>query len=508
MKKIIKRSILPCLISLLLWVIWPGIAIDRMVAQAKLAGVIPDTIALYQSALPDTLLPTPVLLWLTIFIGFNCLIRLFSAEAKYQKYQADILGLGAIWGLLGLLQWIFGAPFFTGDSLVYMRWIQEPSTLFGAHHPSGTSWILWLGKLLRLPISATFTAIGALELVLLRQLLSGVVRPLVSWLAVAFFLLYPDFLVMRLSIWSEPGIILAMVMMLVLLQSKLLSKYLKFVILCLIFVAMSEMRHAAIFLLPALAIATGLAITSGHKLHVKLLGIALASGSLLAAWMLLNYNRTGRAFDPTTSSFECAQFITAYHGVPFCSTAPDIPLCQKIGTGSELNQALGLRPDFIALDRFIFRPESPLNQLNLTPEGYCNVWSLIQVELIKNYKIELAQLLFYRIVSQFGNFEISERGANLRPEGVTNSLSFLDHLLASSNLYLWPVWLFWLFALVKSWKSPRLYDPVVIFCLVGALGHAAGIALSNPFLGLRYLAIAKYLVSIAAARLILVKKQG
>jgi hypothetical protein len=127
---------------------------------------------------------------------------------------------------------------------------------------------------------------------------------------------------------------------------------------------------------------------------------------------------------------------------------------------------------------------------------------MMRKELLANYKVECARLLISRIAGQFGTWEMSERGGNVLPEGVAGAVSYFDRVTALSGVYVWPLWLLWAAALLKGWRAERLSDPVVVFCLLGGLGHAAGIALNNPFLGLRYLAISKYLVSLAAALLL------
>lgn len=502
MGTLVQRYAIAALIGAILWTLWPSGLPEGFEERASLAGVSREIIGLYGAASPSTALPMPAIWWIILFSVFHHFTRRFSGCIKYREYFGNVIRFGVLWVILGTLQWLFGAPFLTGDSGVYLGAALEPWTQFGAHHPSGTSWILWLGRQLGLPVGSTLAGIGAVEVVLLRQVVIGAFGSIGSWVIAAAFLLYPDFLLIRLSLWSEPGMLLFIAASAVVLGAKRIGNLAKCFSLCCLFLAMSEVRHAAIFLLPGLALATGLSMSGRQKWSRKFVVISAVTGCFLVAWLTLNLARTGKPLAPTSGSFECVHFIAAYHRVPFCSTAPEIPLCQLDADGTWLQQGTGKQPDFISLDRFIFRPESPLNRLGLTPEGSCEMWGMMRSELLANYKAECARLITSRVVGQFGTFEISERGANVLPEGMSSSLSELDQVLAKHKAYVWPLWLLWICALLRGLRTRRLSEPLVLFCLLGGLGHAAGIALNNPFLGLRYLAIAKYLVSVAAVLLL------
>jgi hypothetical protein len=549
--------LLAIFIVVLLWALWPSGQVANMAADAASSGISADTIRAYEAASPVTALPMPAILWAAAYICC-CLLgrvglknrfsdglassseigppryaedylaksdevtsRISSTVADdifetnysrpaggtarqsfYQRVAKQLVGFGMVWASLGALQWVFGSPLLTGDSIVYLRGALSPWSQFGGHHPSGSGWLLWLGKQLGFAVGATLTAVGAIEISIIQQVVRRNLGAGVAWAAAAAFMLYPDFLLIRLSLWSEPGMLLLISILIFVLAAKRSGVVSWCAGLVGLFLVMSEMRHAAIFLLPALVISVSACLRLFKDWKRAGISICTVASCFLGGWMLVNMARTGKPLAPATGSFECVHFIAAYHRVPFCSTAPGIALCQMDLDGAWLKQGLGNNPDFISLDRFIFRPDSPLNRLALNSEGLCELWRSMRSELIANYKVETARLLASRTAGQFGWWQISERGANLRKEGVSGALAFLDAALAACNSAVWVLWSAWAVALLNGIRTRRVLNPVVLFCLLGGLGHAAGIAVNNPFLGLRYLAISKYLVSFAAVLMI------
>jgi hypothetical protein len=495
-------------LALVLVLLWPQGISSGFHGRAVELGIAEPTILGYEALSPSITLPMAALIWLVVLCSASYFTR--RSGPKNRALVTDtIFEFGVCWALVGVLQWLFGAPFVTGDSGVYLRAGLQPWMQFGSHHPSGPGWILWFGSQLRLPVSATLAAVGALEILLLKRVFKRYQGTGWSWFLTAPFLVHPDLLIIRLSLWSEPGMLFILVLSVLVLQrygQEGIRRVFLVLWLAFLFLVGCEMRHAGIFFLPGLAIAVALSRESRIVSRRTFSRIGLVAASLAALWMLLNVSRTGKPLQPSAGSFECVQYVAAYHRVPFCSTAPQIPLCVADPQGVWLKQANGAEPDFVSLDRFIFQPDSPLHSFAKSPEDSCALWGKIRSELLTNHKTEVFRLMFSRTIAQFGPWEVSERGQGINPPYRPSAQTWLDAIAQGAQKYLWILWIMWGLALTRGIATGRLLEPAILFLLLAALGHAAGIAINNPFLGLRYMAIPKYLVSLAAVLILIPRR--
>ena len=466
-------------ISVLLAWLWPS---GRLLEVAT-TGVSPDGVSLYEAASSNVSVPVAALMYVSLFILARLRNRA-THSARLLSLEGMFVSFGAYWVLLGIIVEALGAPFITGDSTVYLRQSVTPWEAFGGHHPSGTMWVLWLGSHLGLPVAATVTGVGALEASLLQRIPGLRGRSFLAVLVVLGTLLYPDLLILRMSLWSEPVLLLGIVAAATALTKPGKSASMFLWGMLLLFLVLCEVRHATIFLLPAFAI--GIAAFLSHGRIWRLCLVTAGVGTICAsAWLGLNFLRTGMLTAPSRGSFECVHFIAAYHRVPFCSTTPSIPLCSADPENAFLQQRSGVVPSFVELDRFIFNAESPLTRLALTPEAACDVWRAMRRDLMENHKKEVLELMWRRVLSQFGAWEVSERGAAISTPRLPGSVEMLDTLAARVNRDVWILWALWAIGLMVGLRSRQLFSPVVLFLVVGACGHAFGIALNNPFVGMR-----------------------
>jgi hypothetical protein len=322
-------------------------------------------------------------------------------------------------------------------------------------------------------------------------------KAFLAGLIVLLMLIYPDILILRMSVWSEPVMFAGLVVTSFALTRRGVPSWLLVGSTIILFLALCEVRHATIFLLPGFVLALAVYLSGRRFSRFCVLAVCLAA-SFVAAWLGLNFLRTGIVTAPSRGSFECVHFIAAYHRIPFCASSPTLPLCVADPNDSFLQQGSGKAPSFVELDRFIFHADSPLTHLALSPEEACTVWNDIRRDILQHHKSEVLSLLLRRVLSQFGAWEVSEKGAAIAAPLYSESGAILDLLSDKVNRNVQILWLLWASALIVGIKSRQLHSPVVLFLVVGALGHAFGIALNNPFLGLRYLAVPKYMLSLAS----------
>lgn len=488
MNNTLKNLISSTLITLLLIWIWPGGQPGPFVT----AGVNRELIDLYEGASARVALPMPGLIFLVVF-----LCATWIPAAREVNLNRLVQFFGVYWVALGGLLAFLGGPFLTPDSGAYLRYADGPWNWFGLHHPSGTGWVLWIGSAWGFPISATVTALGALEAAIVQRFISRRGGTLFALISAIGILLHPELLIIRLSLWSEPMMLLGIVVTMMTLTMP--TRRFRWVVLSLIllFVIMCEARHAALFLMPGFIVGTATLLVDGQvaRWYKTSIGLFLA---FVAVWLGANCLRTGNPTSPSQRSFECVHFIAAYHRMPFCQSSPSIALCGADPGNSFMKQGVGKAPGFVELDQFAHNPASPIKKLALSPAAECELWKEIRRDLIANHKIDTAKLLLGRILSQFGQWEFNERGGPVMNGITPDKIISLDQWSIWTSEHSWLLWTFWLGGLFYAIWSKQLTSPVVIFLVVGALGHAFGIAFNNPFLSMRYLAVHKYMLSLAA----------
>ena len=484
------------IITLALGLLWPEGVSPQLSARAGEVAVSVDTVQSFVAASPRVQFPVASLLFVVVFVGVGLFSWLTGSDRKGIR-SGRVLLFGFYWVLLGVVMRALGGPLLTGDSSVYLLKSIAPWQAFGEHHPPGTMWVLWAGRHLGIPIGATMTAIGAFEAAIVQALFRVFCGWTVSSAIALALLFYPDFLTIRMSLWSEPIMLLGIVLCAAIMNSYRPRSWGGLAILLVLFIGLCEVRHASIFFLPAFIL--GVAFIDERRGVRRFSMVVVGSGLLfLACWMGINIMRTGRPMAVSSGSFECVHYIAAYHRIPFCSTAPTIPLCVVDSENVSLQQGKGANLDFGALDSFMFNPQSPLQKLKLTPEGACNLWGSMRKDIIAHHRVEALKLLGVRVLSQFWRWEMSERGAPVVTPLYRGTAEILDEIAGKVNKEAWALLLLWGGAVIIGIRYRRLLSPAVIFLVVGACGHIFGIALNNPFLAMRYLAVPKYMLSLAA----------
>lgn len=393
-----------------------------------------------------------------------------------------------------VLGWALGAPFMTPDSLVYLDMAKAPLAHMGGHHPAAFPWAIYIGESFGAGPEWVIAAISAAKFTLVYSLLRKVYHSRLAAVPALLFCLWPEMLALDFAAWSESGFIMTVVAISCVLAGSM-TPFRTGVCCIALFTLLAEFRHAAIFFLPGAAIAL-VAYSWGHAGPVKRkwrLGAkwALVWGtSLASAWMLLNVARTGHPLIPSRAKFECAHFLAAYNGLPFCRDIPDNLVCATDPERRIVNNP--------ATDAtfYIFSPEGPVRKIGQS-EKLCDSWQEIKRVLVTKHPIETVALIGRRVMEQFGEWTSPERGAGLYPIQLVGVNNWFDRrLLASASThYLVPLSL--VAACIAFWCGGWPLRPLLLFLVVGSAGHAIGIAINNPFLAMRYLFIHKAFICLA-----------
>ncbi len=386
------------------------------------------------------------------------------------------------------LGWALGAPFMTPDSEYYLEMAKMPLNYFGGHFPIGFSGSVYLLSLLGLgPAWAVFT-LSMVKATFVYLIFRKVYGSRWAFLPSCVFCLLPEMLALDMAAWSESGFIAILIILSYLLMSGRLGKGV--IILCVAaFLLMAEFRHASVFFLPGLALALSTKyyleikekIDSTRRLVLRLVGII---GIVTGSWFALNMVRTGHPFKPSKTQFECVHFLAAYSQIPFCREIPNNLLCLADQNRTFLGVA-DVDPNL-----FIYGQEGPIKKI-ADPIKLCQSWAEVKATLIREYPLVTAKLIFKRFLYQFKEWQASERGKGLNPIQSERANHLFDRALEIFKVY-WYLIALWMPAVFVTliWGSASIC-PMLIFLLMGAVGHAFGIAINNPFLTSRYMFIHK-----------------
>ena len=295
-----------------------------------------------------------------------------------------------------------------------------------------------------------------------------------------------------LSLWSEPPFFLLLTLIAYLLVRP--PTITQAGLIYIAFLALTEIRHVAIFVAPALAVALGWRSSLQEGIARRLAKSALWLTAILFGWTTLNLWRSGNPLHPTTSQMECQHFLAAYNSLNYCRALPHLELCM-LDPDRKFFGNPSIKPDTL-----IFDPQGPLMQYTGTPQKMCEQWAAIRSMLIHDKLSATILLITKNFAAQLGPWNASERGApwpgEVSPEVKIEQFDTLLEQSRDVSRYAAPVAL--AIALLGIIFGPAFLRPLLLFLVLSSLGHATGIALNNPFLTLRYMAVPKFLLVLAA----------
>lgn len=495
------------LCAIALGLLWPAGFLARWNDAAIGLGLPTDSFIAFLEASPTAPFPTaPFVLF--IFVLGAALYdqqrerRPASVEPAHDggapiRWLDTAVTFGICWVLTSLAMRAFGGPFMTGDSPSYLRASLNPRDSLGSHHPTATAWLLYFGRGLSLPIGASFALVSAAQITLVIAFFRRVTGGRRAAALAALLFIIPDLFLTDLSLWSEQMFFFSLAALLLIITAARF-RAIHWALALFFFLLLAESRHAAIFLMPGLALAVGRATSASFRSFV--VRTALAGGFFGAGWLALNYLRTGHPTVPSRASFECAQFITAYHILPLCELDSAKELCAQDPERLYLRPLNENESEWIKADHFIFRKDSPLNKLGYSQAQVCDLWSRISSSLLRTRPEAVLQLITRRTLAQLGPWEFTERGEpSASPLFRFDAEFAIDTFANESNpkvsYLLWGVWAVGVIAAVRA---RVLFHPVVLFLGTGALAHAFGIAINNPFRAMRYMLVPKWMLLIAS----------
>jgi hypothetical protein len=387
--------------------------------------------------------------------------------------------------LFYILVCFFGGPLRTGDSFSYVETGKHPWLSFGAWQPTGYPWFIYFVTLLTQNIRTMVVFGFLLQLITFIWAFHFRLGKASRWLALAI-LLTPPSLIMCGTVWSE-CLFLTMIWLLAGLLDYPSANRWRPLALIGAFLILVEIRHPAIFLMPALGIAWGISHFNSRRRYFV---IGAAFCALSAAWTGLNFARTGNPLLPTAGRFDCLQRLVALNEIDFCSWQQPSAIC-KFDDRGIIGRRIPSEAKLAQMGNLQYDESSPYRKF-LHERGetsLCQESSAVMKGAIVNSPGQMFRIVWNAFLAQFGEWQSTERGdpIKIRPA----NLKRLDSTLKVWNL-VQPIFYvllflspgFFILAFQKRIAS-------AVFLIGAAWGHALGIALSNPFAVLRYMEVSK-----------------
>jgi len=258
------------------------------------------------------------------------------------------------------------------------------------------------------------------------------------------------------------------------------------------FIALTEVRNAAFFLMPAFVL--GICWNTSVREMIRyrsLLKVGAVFLLFIGTWGSLNLVRSGSVFQPVRGSEPCAHGIAALSEFHFCTK--DSLLCALDPERKQLETGKTTIEGLTSLE---YSPSSPINQFRTrygdSAENVCSEYRRIQFHLLRTEMPALFYGLSSRVFSLYGPWEVSEIGIAAdahRPPTV------LEHAVDIENKFQFVYQILLFLLIVLLWRG-RL-QPITVFLLLGSFGYSFGIAYVEPFLLMRYGMIGKMLLLLA-----------
>ncbi len=405
-----------------------------------------------------------------------------------------ILGISVFFYSLITIRY-YGGLLTSPDSISYLRAAGAPWQALGHWHPPGVSFLLYFSDRMGLGSSVLYAGLAVILALLFFSVFDRAIGKKWAFLLLLGLLLDPSFLMLRITLWSEIPFLVVITSMGILLTTRRIGRKCKIFLSIILLLIAIQIRYVGLFFLPALILSMAADGPRGRKAFGKRLGISAIL--VVSFWMLSNRLISGRWLHTTTANkWECKSLLVSLNSFPYCTWEPTLPICQLDPERKSLNQS---RLEFRDLVFLWLNPESPISRyVNADPEEACVTTRKVATLVLQKAPISFVTTLCKRAWGQFGRWNETERADApfIDPE-VEARLKLLDQNLSewnrSQNLF--RVLLIFVMASLLWF---RRVSPLVIFFGLGALGHAAGVSLANPFLALRYMAISKYLIFICA----------
>jgi len=408
----------------------------------------------------------------------------------------------------------FGGPLVSPDSVFYLESSEKPWRIIGGWHPAGLSFLLYfgfhLGMSLQTIMHCLFTFFGVMTYWVLRR---GWGASL-AWVGFLGLFLDPSWMMLRLTLWTELPFVTVLICFAALFSAKSVGWKFRLTVATVMFLILIQFRHAGLFFLPAWVAALGYA-WENQKWRFSLRRARNALGTFACVWVLYALITThGLSSATHHPGEECRTLLVSFNEFPYCQWDSTIPICKLDPERKILNQKSfvldqsqrGYRdPDAdlkqtgltLVSDQLIFlqySAGSPINQFRETDTyNICHLRKDILKTVLIHHPLEVLKVLARRVGWHFGSWDWTERSRPQLDVRYQDRLTSLDSLLRIWNRFQW-IFQCLLVLVVARVVCFRPRSPVLVFLLLGCLGHAIGISLVNPFLSLRYMAISKFLL--------------
>lgn len=394
---------------------------------------------------------------------------------------------------------VLGGPFQTPDSFGYLKQALAPWSFWASWRPPGISFYLYVTNLLGWKVSSALSVIAATNLSLIYELLKSI-HSHWRWPVFIGFIANAPWIMIHCSVWSESLFMTACLVIAVALHR--VPVFLVRLGFCLIAFAVGAItRHVAVFLLPAVIIALSWPETLMRHRCLVARWFCVAAPAFVLLWVGLNISRTGHPLRPVNSDMPCMQSLAALNSVPYCQWAPHLALCRM----DPARKVVG-NPSLETIDgmnQLFFGAESPLRLFAERAGGaaVCAELKKTGMIILRHAPLALFGLELKRFVGSFGAWHATERGQPADSPKFVGSVVFLDDILelfrkmGFLNYLLLGV--FPAFVILR-----KKVNATTAFLVLAACGHALGLALNNPFLTLRYMAVHQLLLALAAVLLI------
>ena len=395
-----------------------------------------------------------------------------------------------------LLLSCFDGPLVTPDSVGYLQDSSKPWRAIGSWHPAGLPFLLFFGfhsgMSLHTIIHFLCTFFGVMTYWVLRRGW-GVA---LGWVGFLVLFLDPDWIMLRMTLWSEVLFMTVLVCFAAFFSIKRVSWCFRLTVATAMFFILIQCRNVGLFFFPAWVAALGYS-WENQSWRFSLRRARNAVVVFSCVWVLYAFT-TARLWSTTHDSREeCKSLVVSFNEFPYCQWNPGIPICSLDPERRLLNQRLRKTNLASVTDQlFILHasPESPINQFRETDTyNICHLRADILKTVLIHHPFKFLKVFGRRVWMHYGYWDWTERA---RPQSeLKNSDRFksFDSILEFWNRFQW-IFQCLLVLVVAGVVRFRPRSPVLVFLLLGCLGHAIGISLVNPFLSLRYMAISKFLL--------------